>query len=50
MLDTEIFDANQKEHEKLIEALLSHDATQAKALIREHLLSPSRTLLAFADL
>ena len=46
MLDTEIFDANQKEHEKLIEALLNHDAAQAKTIIREHLLSPSRTLLA----
>ncbi len=46
MLDTEIFDANQKEHEKLIEALLNNDADQAKKLISEHLLSPSRTLLA----
>ena len=46
MADSAVFDANQKEHEHLIEALLNHDAEQAKHLIREHLLSPSRALLA----
>lgn len=46
MLNSEIFDANQKEHDNLIEALLNHNADQARELIREHLLSPSRTLLA----
>lgn len=50
MLDSQIFDANQKEHDKLIEALLNHDAEQARILIREHLLSPSRTLLATESL
>ncbi|MGY8870160.1 MAG: DNA-binding transcriptional regulator CsiR [Pseudomonadales bacterium] len=45
MLNSEIFDANQKEHDSLIEALLNHDAGKARELIREHLLSPSRTLL-----
>lgn len=45
MLDSKIFDANQKEHDNLIEALLNHDAGKARELIREHLLSPSRTLL-----
>ena len=45
MLDSKIFDANQKEHDSLIEALLNHDAGKARELIREHLLSPSRTLL-----
>ncbi|BBB30411.1 DNA-binding transcriptional regulator CsiR [Neptunomonas japonica] len=45
MLDNQIFDANQKEHDSLIEALLNHDASMARELIREHLLSPSRTLL-----
>ena len=45
MLDSKIFDANQKEHDSLIEALLNHDADKARELIREHLLSPSRTLL-----
>jgi GntR family carbon starvation induced transcriptional regulator len=45
MLNSDIFDANQKEHDSLIEALLNHDAGKARELIREHLLSPSRTLL-----
>ncbi|WP_084629065.1 DNA-binding transcriptional regulator CsiR [Neptunomonas japonica] len=45
MLDSQIFDANQKEHDSLIDALLNHDAGKARELIREHLLSPSRTLL-----
>ena len=46
MADSAVFDANQKEHDVLIEALLSHNSSQAKTLIREHLLGPSRALLA----
>jgi GntR family carbon starvation induced transcriptional regulator len=49
MVNSSVFDANQKEHSALIDALLSHDADQAKSLIREHLLSPSRILQVTDD-
>ncbi len=44
MANSQVFDANQKEHDSLIDALLAHDGEQARELIRQHLLSPSRAL------
>lgn len=44
MADTSVFDANQKEHQQLIDALLAGDGDTARELIRQHLLSPSRAL------
>ncbi|MCV6610458.1 MAG: DNA-binding transcriptional regulator CsiR [Amphritea sp.] len=44
MANSQVFDANQKEHDALIDALLAHDGEQARELIRQHLLSPSRAL------
>lgn len=44
MAESTVFDANQKEHESLIEALLERASINARELIREHLLSPSRAL------
>lgn len=40
MLDQAVFDANQKDHEALIDALLNRDVKIATQLITEHLLSP----------
>ncbi len=39
-----VFDDNQKEHDAIIDALIEKDSTNAKALIKEHLLGPSRLL------
>lgn len=47
MLDRSVFDANQKEHEALTEALLNRDKDQAVALIRQHILTPYRLLKDF---
>lgn len=44
MLDHNVFDNNQKEHEMLIDALMEKDITKAKELIQQHLLSPSKLL------
>ncbi|MBY4678171.1 DNA-binding transcriptional regulator CsiR [Marinobacterium arenosum] len=44
MVDGTMFDANQKEHDELIDALLKRDTARATALIRQHLLSPSKAL------
>ncbi|SEQ13932.1 transcriptional regulator, GntR family [Amphritea atlantica] len=44
MANSNVFDANQKEHQQLIDALLAGDGEQARELIRQHLLSPSRAL------
>ncbi|MBN0986754.1 DNA-binding transcriptional regulator CsiR [Amphritea pacifica] len=44
MANSDVFDANQKEHQLLIDALLAGDGEQARELIRQHLLSPSRAL------
>lgn len=44
MANTGLFDANRKEHDALIDALLAHDGERARELIRQHLLSPSRAL------
>ncbi|BBB25859.1 DNA-binding transcriptional regulator CsiR [Amphritea japonica] len=46
MAESAIFDINQKEHERLIEALLGRNNTSAQDLIKEHLLTPSRALEA----
>lgn len=40
MLDAQVFDANQKEHQALIDALFERDIGQASLLIRQHLLEP----------
>lgn len=44
MANSAVFDANQKEHQQLIDALLAGDGDTARELIRQHLLSPSRAL------
>ncbi|WP_286239101.1 DNA-binding transcriptional regulator CsiR [Neptuniibacter halophilus] len=44
MLDKVVFDANQKEHQTLTDALLARDKATAVALIRQHILSPYRLL------
>ncbi len=44
MADQLFFEANQQEHMRLIDALLNRDADEAKKLIKQHLLSPSRAL------
>lgn len=40
MLDERVFDANQKEHQAMIDAVMERDAEQAATLIRQHLLEP----------
>ncbi|WP_296058683.1 DNA-binding transcriptional regulator CsiR [uncultured Amphritea sp.] len=44
MANSDVFDANQKEHQQLVDALLDGDSDRARELIRQHLLSPSRAL------
>ena len=44
MADSTFFEANQQEHEQLIDALLKRKSESAKELIRQHLLSPSKAL------
>lgn len=44
MANSDVFDANQKEHQQLVDALLDGDGDRARELIRQHLLSPSRAL------
>ncbi|WP_354667739.1 MULTISPECIES: DNA-binding transcriptional regulator CsiR [Amphritea] len=44
MANSMVFDANQKEHQQLIDALLKGEGETARTLIRQHLLSPSRAL------
>lgn len=44
MADDVFFNANQTEHEQLIEALMNRNTESARELIRQHLLSPSRAL------
>jgi len=44
MLDEVVFDANQKEHQALIDALMARDSEAAAQLIRQHLLEPYRAL------
>ncbi|MGB1239914.1 MAG: DNA-binding transcriptional regulator CsiR [Pseudomonadales bacterium] len=44
MLQADVFDANDKEHEALIQALIKRDTERAKSLIKHHLLGPSRLL------
>lgn len=44
MIDLPVFYANKKEHQSLMEAILKRDMVVAKALIKEHILSPSRLL------
>ncbi|UTW04645.1 DNA-binding transcriptional regulator CsiR [Amphritea atlantica] len=44
MANSDVFDANQKEHQQLIDALLAGEGDTARELIRQHLLSPSRAL------
>lgn len=44
MLDNAVFDANQKEHELLVDALLERNKALAVELIQHHLLSPYRLL------
>ncbi|WP_261844715.1 DNA-binding transcriptional regulator CsiR [Aliamphritea ceti] len=46
MQQNDFFDANQKEHDNLIKALLKRDRKTACQLIENHLLSPSKALLA----
>ena len=46
MIDVSVFDANKKEHEALVEALLNRDVMAAQDLIRKHILSPSLILQA----
>ncbi|WP_271274020.1 DNA-binding transcriptional regulator CsiR [Aliamphritea hakodatensis] len=46
MQQTDFFDANRKEHDRLTEALLKRDRDTACQLIEQHLLSPSKALLA----
>lgn len=46
MVDLAVFDANQKEHEALVDALLGRDMKTATDLIRQHILSPSVILQA----
>ncbi|WP_067019025.1 DNA-binding transcriptional regulator CsiR [Marinomonas spartinae] len=48
MVDVAVFDANKKEHEALMNALLKRDVETAKDLIRNHIRSPSLTLQATA--
>lgn len=48
MVDLSVFDANKKEHDALVDALLSRDVTTATQLIRKHILSPSVILQATA--
>ncbi|WP_428036051.1 DNA-binding transcriptional regulator CsiR [Amphritea sp.] len=50
MANSDVFDANQKEHQQLIDALLTGDGDKARELIRQHLLSPSRALEQTAGL
>ncbi len=38
------FDVNHQEHNQLVEVLMAGDMVQAKILIKEHLLGPSRAL------
>lgn len=45
MVNTEVFDANRKDHEVLVDALLGRDKDIAKTLIHEHLLRASKALL-----
>lgn len=44
MANSSVFDTNQQEHDDLIEALMSRNSPQAKAIIEQHLLSPSKAL------
>lgn len=44
MLDELVFDANQKEHQALIDALFARDVAHASTLIRNHLLAPYHAL------
>ncbi len=44
MVNGSVFDANQKEHDELVSALLARDRKTAKALIRQHLLVPRQAL------
>ncbi|MEH6443970.1 MAG: DNA-binding transcriptional regulator CsiR [Oceanospirillaceae bacterium] len=44
MMQPHIFDDNQKEHDALINALIDKKTDSAKALIKAHLLGPSRLL------
>jgi len=44
MLDQVVFDANQKEHQALIDALLERDTALAVDIIQQHLLGPYRAL------
>lgn len=48
MVDVSVFDANKKEHEALVSALLSRDVETATSLMRKHILSPSLILQATA--
>ncbi|MCB5162395.1 DNA-binding transcriptional regulator CsiR [Marinomonas algarum] len=48
MIDLAVFDANKKEHEALVSALLKRDVETATDLIRQHILSPSVILQATA--
>ncbi|MGI9275761.1 MAG: DNA-binding transcriptional regulator CsiR [Endozoicomonas sp.] len=45
MVNSSVFDANQREHEELVEALLDRDQARACELIYQHLLGPKRELL-----
>lgn len=45
MVNTEVFDANRKDHEKLVDALLERRQAEAKQMIYEHLLCASQILL-----
>ena len=47
MVDGVVFDANQKEHNELVDALLSRDSETAERLIKEHLLAPYHALKNF---
>ena len=45
MVNTSVFDANQKEHDELVQALLNRDQDVACELVCQHLLGPKRELL-----
>ncbi|WP_051559931.1 DNA-binding transcriptional regulator CsiR [Marinobacterium jannaschii] len=47
MIDGVVFDANQKDHNDLVDAVLARDSDTAERLIKEHLLAPYRALKNF---